>query len=62
MRANGVPVEYAVFDDEGHGFTKKKNRIQGDEAILRFLDEHLKGASPRQKAAKSNLPRTANPL
>ena len=43
VRANGVPVEYVVFDDEGHGFTKKKNRIQGYEAILRFLDQHLKG-------------------
>ena len=43
VRANGVPVEYVVFDDEGHGFTKKKNRIEGYEAILRFLDKHLKG-------------------
>jgi dipeptidyl aminopeptidase/acylaminoacyl peptidase len=43
VRNNGVPVEYVVFDDEGHGFTKKKNRIQGYEAILRFLDQHLKG-------------------
>jgi len=23
--ANGVPVEYILFDDEGHGFRKKKN-------------------------------------
>jgi dipeptidyl aminopeptidase/acylaminoacyl peptidase len=22
VRGNGVPVEYVVFDDEGHGFTK----------------------------------------
>jgi dipeptidyl aminopeptidase/acylaminoacyl peptidase len=43
VRANGVPVEYVVFDDEGHGFTKKKNRIAGYEAIRRFLDQHLKG-------------------
>jgi dipeptidyl aminopeptidase/acylaminoacyl peptidase len=43
VRANGVPVEYVVFDDEGHGFTKKKNRIAGYEAIRQFLDQHLKG-------------------
>ena len=43
VRKNGVPVEYIVFDDEGHGFTKRKNRIQGYEAILMFLDKHLKG-------------------
>jgi dipeptidyl aminopeptidase/acylaminoacyl peptidase len=40
-RANGVPVEYLVFDDEGHGFQKKKNQLDGYRAILRFLDEHL---------------------
>ena len=45
VRKNGVPVEYVVFDDEGHGFTKKKNRLEGWEAILKFLDTHLKGVS-----------------
>ncbi len=43
VKKNGVPVEYVVFDDEGHGFTKKKNQIAGYGAILRFLDTHLKG-------------------
>jgi dipeptidyl aminopeptidase/acylaminoacyl peptidase len=43
-RKNGVPVEYVVFPDEGHGFTKKKNQIEGWKAILEFLDKHLKGA------------------
>ena len=43
-RANGVPVEYIVFDDEGHGFAKKENRIEGYGAILTFLDTYLKGA------------------
>ncbi len=40
--SNGVEVEYLVFDDEGHGFLKKANRIRGYKAILDFLDEHLK--------------------
>jgi dipeptidyl aminopeptidase/acylaminoacyl peptidase len=44
VRKNGVPVEYVVFDDEGHGFTKKKNEIEGYGAMLKFLDAHLKGA------------------
>lgn len=43
VRKNGVPVEYVVFDDEGHGFTKKKNQIAGYGAILAFLDKYLKG-------------------
>lgn len=44
VRASGVPVEYLVFEDEGHGFLKKENQEEGWEAILRFLDTHLKGA------------------
>lgn len=43
VRANGVPVEYMVFEDEGHGFVKKENQIEGYRAILDFLDKHLKG-------------------
>ena len=43
VKKNGVPVEYIVFPDEGHGFTKKKNQIEGYSAVLKFLDEHLKG-------------------
>ena len=43
VRQNNVPVEYLVFDDEGHGFTKKKNQIAAYSAILKFLDTHLKG-------------------
>ena len=42
---NGVPVEYIVFADEGHGFTKKKNQTEGYGAVLRFLDTHLKEKS-----------------
>jgi dipeptidyl aminopeptidase/acylaminoacyl peptidase len=43
VKKNNVPVEYIVFPDEGHGFTKKKNEIAGYGAVLKFLDEHLKG-------------------
>jgi dipeptidyl aminopeptidase/acylaminoacyl peptidase len=42
-RANGVPVEYIVFEDEGHGFIKKENQLEGYAAILEFLDKYLKG-------------------
>ena len=44
VRANGVTAEYIVFNDEGHGFRKKENQIEGHEAILKFLDQHLKGS------------------
>jgi dipeptidyl aminopeptidase/acylaminoacyl peptidase len=42
IKKNGVPVEYIVFDDEGHGFSKRKNQITGAEATLKFLDRYLK--------------------
>jgi dipeptidyl aminopeptidase/acylaminoacyl peptidase len=42
IKANGVPHEYVVFDDEGHGFSKKANQLRGWQAILDFLDKHLK--------------------
>jgi len=45
VKKNGVPVEYVVFPDEGHGFAKKKNQIAGYRGILTFLDTHLKGAA-----------------
>jgi dipeptidyl aminopeptidase/acylaminoacyl peptidase len=38
-------VEYVVFDNEGHGFTKKANEIRGNKAILDFLDKYLKGSA-----------------
>jgi len=40
-RGKGVPVEYLVFPDEGHGFTKRENRIAAAEAMLEFLDTRL---------------------
>jgi len=42
MQANEVPVEYLVFPDEGHGFTKRVNRIAASEAYLKFLDTYLR--------------------
>ncbi len=42
VKKNNVPVEYVVFDNEGHGFTKKVNEIRANKAILEFLDKHLK--------------------
>ena len=41
VKKNNVPVDYIVFDDEGHGFTKKANQIKGYQAILQFLNVHL---------------------
>ena len=42
VRENGVPVEYVLFDDEGHGFVKKENQVEANSRILKFLDVYLK--------------------
>jgi dipeptidyl aminopeptidase/acylaminoacyl peptidase len=42
VKKNGVPVEYLVFADEGHGFSKKKNQLEANRRIVEFLDKHLK--------------------
>jgi len=42
VKKNGVPVEYVVFPDEGHGFSKKANSIKAYQSILEFLDKYLK--------------------
>jgi dipeptidyl aminopeptidase/acylaminoacyl peptidase len=50
IKKKGGVVEYVVFDNEGHGFTKKENEIKGDQAILEFLDKYLKGSPAAAKA------------
>ncbi|GGI57971.1 S9 family peptidase [Winogradskyella haliclonae] len=48
VRKNNVPVEYVLFEDEGHGFIKKENQIEANERIVQFLDKYLKkDAAPK---------------
>jgi len=41
LRARGVPVEFLVFDDEGHGLAKLKNKLVAYPAVIDFLNRHL---------------------
>ncbi|MBP6313072.1 MAG: S9 family peptidase [Flavobacteriales bacterium] len=45
IKKNGIDVEYVLFDDEGHGFVKKENQIEGYGKMLQFLDRNLKNDS-----------------
>lgn len=40
-KKNGIPVEYVLFPDEGHGFRKKENQMKAAKVTLEFLDKHL---------------------
>ncbi|MEY9975805.1 prolyl oligopeptidase family serine peptidase [Lysinibacillus sp. RC79] len=42
LRARGVDVEYMLKDNEGHGFHNEENSIEFYNAMLKFLDSHLK--------------------
>lgn len=41
IRANDVPVEYVLFEDEGHGFANRGNRIEAQQAYLDFLETYV---------------------
>ena len=44
VRKKGVPVEYIVFPNEGHGFSRKESQEKAYQSTLEFLDKYLKGA------------------
>ncbi len=41
LREQGKPVEFLVFDDEGHGVVRLKNRMVAYPAIIDFLRKHV---------------------
>lgn len=49
VKKSGVPVEYVLFEDEGHGFVKKENQIEAYGKILEFLDTYLKKETSAEK-------------
>jgi dipeptidyl aminopeptidase/acylaminoacyl peptidase len=43
LRKLGREVEYVVFDDEGHGFTKRANELKAYRLAAEWLERHLTG-------------------
>jgi dipeptidyl aminopeptidase/acylaminoacyl peptidase len=41
LRSRGVEVKYDVYEDEGHGFTKKENELKGLGDSAEFFVQHL---------------------
>jgi len=41
LEGRGQTVELRVFDDEGHGLSKRKNRVDGYAEAAQFLARHL---------------------
>jgi len=51
MHERGIPVQYVVYPNEGHGIRRPQNRVDFSGRVERFLQEHLGG-----RAAVFNLP------
>ncbi len=41
LEAKGIPVEYLLKENEGHGFRNEENRFEFYGAMERFLNQHL---------------------
>ncbi len=41
LRQRGIPVEYVLFPDEGHGWRKIPNRIRSTVEITRWFAKYL---------------------
>jgi dipeptidyl aminopeptidase/acylaminoacyl peptidase len=54
VKENGGTVDYLLYEDEGHGLAKLKNRLDAYPKIAAFLDRHLaaESESPRADLAR----------
>lgn len=43
LRERGLPVEYIVAGDEGHGFRAEDNKLASNAAMEKFLAKHIGG-------------------
>ena len=46
LKARGVPVEYILFPDEGHGWRKVTNRVRSITEMVAFFRKHLQAGRP----------------
>ena len=53
LKDRGVPVEYVLFPDEGHGFRKTPNRIKSTVTMVEFFAKYL-GAGEAAGATPSH--------
>jgi dipeptidyl aminopeptidase/acylaminoacyl peptidase len=56
LRARGVPVEFLVYADEGHGLVKLANKLDAYPRVAAFLEKHLgSNGSGSQGATRSGF-------
>lgn len=57
LKKRGVPAEYVLFPDEGHGFRKSPNRIRSTVAIVRWFDRYLAAPDPAVRSSEKPVSR-----
>ena len=45
LKKRGVPVEYVLFPDEGHGWRRTPNRIKSAVAVTKWFEKYLKAGA-----------------
>jgi dipeptidyl aminopeptidase/acylaminoacyl peptidase len=43
LTKRGIPVEYVLFPDEGHGWRKTPNKVRAAVTTVTFFEKHLMG-------------------
>ena len=51
LRARGVDVRYDVYEDEGHGFTRRENELKSWRDTTDFFERHLLRMGAQSQAA-----------
>jgi dipeptidyl aminopeptidase/acylaminoacyl peptidase len=55
LKQKGIPVQYTLYKDEGHGLAKESNRLHFFAQTEAFLAEHLGGqAEPQDSATQTS--------
>lgn len=57
MKEKGIPVEYVLYPDEGHGFARPENRIDFNGRVELFLQKHLGGRAQEFERPKGSTAR-----
>jgi dipeptidyl aminopeptidase/acylaminoacyl peptidase len=52
LKSKGLEMEYMVFPDEGHGFTKRRNEFTAYKRVAEFLVEHLQDGRGKEGKGK----------
>jgi dipeptidyl aminopeptidase/acylaminoacyl peptidase len=45
LQKRGVPCEFLLYEDEGHGFARRENMFDAYRKIAAFLEKSMKGGS-----------------